>query len=123
VTGGIVVDYEELHRLARVWAAAADAFGRLSLRVAVLTLSPAIFEGAAFDAFGAARAQAALTAVALGPSGLAGLAAVLAADAVHLDAVVAREQLVDDLPVTQLAALGRWLVVAGWRLPTSPSAT
>jgi hypothetical protein len=123
VTRGIIVDYEELHRLARVWAAAAEALGGLSLRVAALTLSPAIFEGAVFDGFGAARAQAAITTAALGPSGLAGLAAVLAADAVHLDAVVAREQLVDDLPVTQLAALGRWLVAASWRLPTSPSAT
>jgi hypothetical protein len=120
VSGGIVVDYEELHRLARVWAAAADTLGRLAFRVADVTVSPAVFESALFDPGGVARAQVAITTAVLA---LARLAAELATDAVHLDAVVAREQLVDDLPAGQLAALGSWLVAANWRVAFSPGAT
>jgi hypothetical protein len=101
----IVVDYEELRRMSSVWAEASLTLGRLGTRVAELTMSPEIVTNAVFDPPGAARCEAAILAAALGPHGLAVLAAKLAGDAALLRVVVMKEQLVDDLPLRQLGAL------------------
>jgi hypothetical protein len=106
----VVVDYEELRRMASVWAEAAATIGRLGFRVADLALTAEIVTNAVFDPAGAARCETAILDAAIGPHGLAMLAAALAADAALLRAVVAKEQLVDDFPIRQLAALEAALV-------------
>ncbi len=123
MSGQIVVDYEELHRMSRVWSAASETLARLAMAVAELAASPAIFANAIFDPLGATRSQAAIGRAAMGRAGLVGLAAALAVDAVHLDAVVAREQFVDDFPASRLAAVGRWMLTASYRLPIEPLST
>jgi pimeloyl-ACP methyl ester carboxylesterase len=101
----IVVDYDELRGMSSVWAEASLTLGRLGARVAELAIAPEIVTNAMFDPAGAARSEAAILAAAIGPHGLAMLAAKLAGDAALLRAAVAKEQLVDDLPVRQLIAL------------------
>jgi hypothetical protein len=120
VSGAIVVDYEELHRLSRVWSAAAVEVGRLGARVAELAASPAVIAGAVLDPIGSVRAAAAITGATFGRHGLAALSGLLAADAIRLDAAVAREQLVDDLPVGQLAAFTGFALTLPPRLAATP---
>ncbi|HTC69661.1 MAG TPA: hypothetical protein VK662_08840 [Acidothermaceae bacterium] len=91
--------------MSSVWSEAASTFGRLGFRVAELTTAPEIVTNALFDPAGALRCEGAILAAALGPHGLAILAAKLAADSGLLRAVVVKEQLVDDLPARQVAAL------------------
>ncbi len=119
----IVVDYEELHRLSAVWGAAARALAAQGSAVALLAAEPAIAENAVFDPLGAARVEWHLAAVVTGPHGLLSVSARLGFDALALQAVVRKEQLVDDLPVAQLGRLAEWLAVAGFRLPFAPAAT
>jgi hypothetical protein len=120
VSGAITVDYEELHRMSRVWAAAAVEFGRLSSAVCAIVESPAIVAGALLDPVGAMRADAAILRAALGSRGLAVLAATVATDALRLGSVVAREQVVDDLPTSQVEALAGFAMQAPWRLALRP---
>ncbi len=96
--------------MSAVWAEAASTIGRLGLRVADLTVTAEIVTNAVFDPAGATRCETAILEAAVGPHGLAMLAAKLAADAALLRAVVAKEQLVDDFPIRQLAALEASLV-------------
>jgi len=103
--GNVVIDYEELRRMSSVWSEAASTLGRLGYRVAELTMAPQIVTNAVFDPAGALRCEMGILAAAVGPHGLATLAARLAADSVLLRAVVVKEQLVDDLPARQVAAL------------------
>jgi pimeloyl-ACP methyl ester carboxylesterase len=120
--GRIVVDYEELHRLSRVWDAAARRLARQALSVAALAADPAIALEAAFDPLGAARSERAILSASAVPHGLAALSVRLAADAVALDAVVVKEQVVDDFPARELAAFGRSLATAWIALPLDPAA-
>jgi hypothetical protein len=123
VSGRIEVDYEELHRMSRVWSAAAAEFSRLAAAVAALGALPSMLRGFLLDPMGAARAESALMRAAVGPAGLAGLAATVAADSVRLDAVVHREQLADDLPLRQAAAVAADLVELPWTLAIAPVST
>jgi hypothetical protein len=108
----VVVDYEELERMSAVWRAAASAIARLGVGVAGLAAAPEIVRNAIFDPGGAVRAEAGILAAAIGPRSLATLAAGLDIDAVLLAAVVAKEQIVDDLPLRQLWAVESWLIAA-----------
>jgi hypothetical protein len=108
----VVVDYEELDRMSAVWRAAASAVARLGASVAGLAVAPEIARNAIFDPVGAARAEAGILAAAVGPRSLATLAAGLEVDATLLAAVVAKERLVDDVPVRQLWAVESWLIAA-----------
>jgi hypothetical protein len=117
----IVVDYEELRRMSSVWAEASLTLGRLATRVAELTMSPEIVTNALFDPAGAARCEAAILSAALGPHGLAVLAAKLAGDAALLRVVVMKEQLVDDLPLRQLGALDASLLMLPLTASRDPS--
>lgn len=108
----VVVDYEELDRMSAVWRAAASTVARLGARVAGLALAPEIARNAIFDPGGAVRAEASILAAAVGPRSLATLAAGLDIDAVLLETVVAKERLVDDLPLRQLWAVESWLITA-----------
>jgi hypothetical protein len=121
--GRVVVDYEELHRLSRVWAAGARSVGLQAVGAARLSAEPAVFENAVFDPAGAARAESHILEVATGPHGLADLAAKLAVDAIALEAVVTKEQLVDDLPVHELADFAAWLATAPFLVCASPRQT
>jgi hypothetical protein len=124
VSGGrIVVDYEELRRMAGVWSEAAKSLARQGLSVAALAVEPAIAADAVFDPGGAARAEISILAAASVPHGLASLAARLAADSLALDAVVLKEQLVDDFPARKFLALGEWLASAPTRIWAAPGAT
>ena len=121
----IVVDYEELHRLAHVWSAAARALAGQAAAVAAVGVEPAIAANAVLDPIGAARLEYRLGVALTGGSGGAGLAVLaarLAADAVALDAVVTRERLADDLPIAQVATVGRWLATTALRAGTDPVA-
>lgn len=108
--GRVVVDYEELARMSSVWNEAARAMAGLGYRVAALAAAPGLFADAVFDPGGALRAERAIIESAAGRGGLAATAASLALDAVLLKAVVAKEKLVDDLPVHQLLGVESWLV-------------
>jgi predicted esterase len=124
VSGGhIVIDYEELHRLSRVWAAAARSVGLQALGAARLSAEPAMFENALLDPAGAANAEVRILEAADGPNGLATLAARLALDALSLEAVVTKERLVDDLPIRQLLGVEQWLVTAPALVCLSPRQT
>lgn len=120
--GSIVVDYEELRRLSRVWEAAARCLGVQALRVGALAADPAFALGAVFDPWGAAAAERAILAAGAVPRGLAALAVRLAADGVALDAVVLKEQAVDNFPAHELAAFGEWLSTASIAVPADPAA-
>jgi hypothetical protein len=123
VSGAIVVDYDELHRLSAVWRDTAELLARQALSVASVATEPCIFTNACFDPLGAARAEKAIAAAAGAPHGLAALAARIAADGVALEAVVVKEQLVDGLPIRQIGRLESMLVTAPFRLPLAPAAT
>ncbi|HEU5481385.1 MAG TPA: hypothetical protein VFU90_16175, partial [Candidatus Tumulicola sp.] len=73
-----------------------------------------------FDPIGAAHAELAILAAAALPHGLAALSAKFAADGLALEAVVLKEQLVDDFPLRELAAFDGWLATAAFRLPFDP---
>ena len=103
--GRVAVDYEELRRMSSVWSEAASTLGRLGYHVAELTMAPEIVMNTVFDPAGALRCEGAILAGAVGPRGLATLAVRLAADSALLRAVVVKEQVVDDLPARQVAAL------------------
>jgi pimeloyl-ACP methyl ester carboxylesterase len=120
--GQVVIDYEELRRMSSVWSEAASTLGRLGYRVAELTVAPEIVTNTIFDPAGALRCEAAILAAALGPHGLAVLAARLATDSAHLRAVVIKEQLVDDLPARQVAALEATLVTLPFSVLHDPVA-
>lgn len=120
--GTIVVDYEELHRLSRACRDTAEALAREALSVAEAATDPCIFTNACFDPLGAARAEKAIVVAAGAPHGLAALAARIAADSMALEAVVVKEQLVDDLPRKQIERLEAALVIAPFRLPLAPAA-
>lgn len=119
----IVVDYEELHRLAKVWSSAARSLATQALSVAALAVEPAIVANAVFDPLGAARLERSITASVAAPRGLAALAAKLERDRLRLEAVVAKEQLVDDFPVRQVETIAGWWATAPVRLVWSPSQT
>ena len=120
MSGAIVVDYEELHRMSHVWAAAAESLVRQAMSVASITTEPGLLADAVFDPLGAARAETAIVAAAAGPHGLAALATRLAADGFALEAVVVKERLVDDFPSHQLVAFDAMLVTATLRFPFAP---
>jgi hypothetical protein len=104
----VVVDYEELRRMSSVWREAATALARLGCQVAALVASPQVLANAVFAPAAAARFEVAVTTSVAGPHGLAALAGRLAVDSALLTAVVTKEQLVDDLPLHQLRAVGEW---------------
>jgi hypothetical protein len=116
----VIVDYEELDRMAAVWRAAASTVARIGVGVAELAVAPEILADAIFDPAGAARAEAGILGAAVGPHSLTALAAELELDAVLLAAAVAKEQLVDDLPARQLWAVESWLVAAPAALAIDP---
>lgn len=106
--------------MSRVWEAAANSLAHQALSVASLAWAPGIAANAAFDPIGAARAEMAVLAAAAVPHGLAAMSAKFAADGVALEAVVLKEEFVDDFPVRELAAFDGWLTTAGFRLPLDP---
>ena len=118
----VVVDYEELRRLSRVWEAAARRLARQALAVGALAADPAFALHAVFDPWGAAAAERAILAASAVPRGLAALAVRLAAEGVALEAVVIKEQAVDDFPARELAAFCEWLSTAPITLPADPAA-
>jgi hypothetical protein len=120
VTGPIVVDYEELRRMSRVWGVAARSLAEESVAVAACAAEPCIATNAAFDPMGAARSEMAILAAAAIPHGLAAMSAKLAADGLTLEAVVLKEEIVDDFPIRELAAFDDWLTTAAFRLPIDP---
>lgn len=109
--------------MSRVWSAAAEAIARQGLAVTALSAEPCSFADAILDPLGAAHVEACILAAAAGPHGLARLAARLGGDAIALDAVVLKEQLVDDFPVAQFAAVGGWLATAPVRFALAPRST
>jgi len=115
-----IVDYEELARMSAVWGEAAASMARTGFHVAALACSSDLLASAMFDPMGAARAEAGILSAAVGPRGLAALSAGLEVDSVLLKAVIAKEQYVDDLPLHQVAALGRWLVALPLELTLDP---
>ena len=115
-----IVDYEELARMSSVWGEAAASMARAGFRVAALAGSSDLLASALFDPMGAARAEAGILRVAVGPHGLAALGASLEVDSVLLKAVIAKEQYVDDLPLHRVAALERWLVTLPLELSFDP---
>ena len=108
--------------MSRVWEAAARRLAGQALAVGALAADPVIALHAVFDPWGAAAAERAILAASAVPRGLAALAVRLAADGVALEAVVIKEQAVDDFPARELAAFGRWLSTASIALPTDPAA-
>ncbi len=120
MSGRIVVDYEELRRMSRVWAAAAKSLAGQALSVVSLAGEPCIATNAVFDPVGAAHADVAILAAAAVPHGLAAMSAKFAADGLALEAVVLKEEFVDDFPVRELAAFDGWLTTAAFRLPFDP---
>lgn len=120
MSGRVVVDYEELHRLARVWEAAGKTVAGQAISVASLAAEPCIAANAVFDPLGAARAEMSILAAAAIPHGLAAMSVKFVADSAALEAVVLKEELVDDFPVQELAAFDSWLVAAAVRLPFDP---
>lgn len=110
MVSAIVVDYEELRRLAAVWRSAAQSLAQQAFAVGALAADPSIFVDAVFDPLGAAAVERAILAAAGGPHGIGGLSVKFAFDALALDAVVAKEQLADDFPLHQLEEVGRWLL-------------
>lgn len=121
MTGRIVVDYEELRRMSRVWETAATSLARQAVSVAALATQPCVATNAVFDPIGAARAEMAILAAAAVPHGLAAMSAKFAVDGVALEAVVCKEEFVDDFPVRELAAFDRWLSTAALRFPFDPA--
>jgi pimeloyl-ACP methyl ester carboxylesterase len=121
--GHVVVDYEELARMSSVWGEAATAMAGLGYRVAALATSPELIADALFDPRGALRSERAIVNVAAGPGGLAAMAASLAVDAVLLKAVVAKEKLIDDLPMRQLLGVQKWLLTLPVTLVADPRST
>lgn len=116
----IVVDYEELHRLARVWLAASEALGGQAARLGEFAADPAFAIAGVFEPVGVAALGLHLFAIAAGPGGLVEGAARLAADSARLEAAVAKERLVDDFPARELAAVGAWLTLAPVSLAVHP---
>lgn len=122
-SGAIDVDYEELHRLSKVWYQTAELLTRQALLVTQAVAEPWMLTNACFDPLGAVRAEKAIVVAAGAPHGIAALAARLAADSVALEAVVVKEQFVDDLPGRQIERLESALVAAPFRFPLTPAAT
>ena len=120
MSGRVVVDYEELRRMSRVWEDAAKSVARQAVSVAALAAEPCVAANAVFDPMGAAHAEMAILAAAAAPHGLAALSAKFAADGLALEAVVVKEELVDDFPIRELAAFDSWLATAAFRLPFDP---
>lgn len=120
MSGHIVVDYEELRRMAHVWADTAKSLAGQAVSVASLAAEPCIATNAVFDPMGAAHAETSILAAAAIPHGLAAMSARLAADGVALEGVVLKEELVDDFPIRELAAFDEWLATAAFRLPFDP---
>ncbi len=121
MSGRVVVDYEELRRMARVWQHAAKSLAGQAVSVASLAAEPGIAADAVFDPMGAAHAATSILAAAAIPHGLAAMSAKFAVDGVALEAVVLKEEFVDDFPVRQLAAFDDWLATAAFRLPFDPA--
>jgi len=119
----IVVDYEELRRMSAVWAETSKSLAKQAVAVAAMAAESSVLTNAVFDPLGAARVEASILAAATVPHGLAALAARLAADSMVLEAVVAKEQLVDDFPLPELAAFDAWLLTAAVRFPFAPGKT
>ena len=120
MSGQIVVDYEELRRMSRVWGEAAKSLAGQAVSVAALAAEPCVATSAVFDPIGAARAETAILAAAGVPHGLVAMSAKFAADGLALEAVVLKEELVDDFPIRELAAFDNWLTTAAFRLPFDP---
>ncbi len=118
-----VVDYEELARMSSVWGEAARSMARIGFHVAELAGSSELLAGAVLDPMGASRAAAAILRAAVGSHSLTALSAKLEIDSVLLEAVIAKEQYVDDFPLRQCAALDRWLVTAPLEVALDPSRT
>jgi hypothetical protein len=91
--------------------------------VAALAAEPAVVANAVLDPLGAARLERSIMASVAAPRGLAALAAKLERDGLRLEAVVAKEQLVDDFPMRQVETIAGWLATAPIRLSWSPSQT
>jgi hypothetical protein len=123
VSRRVVVDYEELHRMAHVWGRAARALAYQAMCVAASAAEPPLIGGAALDPLGAARAERAIAVAAGGPHGLSALSVAIAADGLALDGVVRTEQLVDDLPAADVGRLAAWLLTAPIELPFAPRRT
>jgi len=121
--GHVVVDYEELARMSSVWAEAATTMAGLGYRVAALATAPELFADAMFDPDGALRSERAIINSAAGPGGLTAMAASLAVDSLLLKTVVAKEKLVDDLPMHQFLGVQQWLVTLPVTLVTDPRST
>ncbi|MGH8889887.1 MAG: hypothetical protein ACRDV3_09050 [Acidothermaceae bacterium] len=121
--GAIVVDYEELRRMSRVWRDTAETLARQAFSVASMATDGCIFSNAVFDPAGAARVETSIVAAAAVPHGLAALAAHLAADGLALEAVVVKEQLVDDFPLRQLLSLDTVITTATVRFAFEPRQT
>jgi hypothetical protein len=117
VSDHIVVDYEELRRMARAWADAARSLAGQALSVASLAAEPCIATNSVFDPIGAAHAETSILAAAAMPHGLAAMSAKLAVDGVALEGVVLREEFVDDFPLRELMDFDGWLATAAFRLP------
>jgi pimeloyl-ACP methyl ester carboxylesterase len=118
--GRVVVDYEELARMSSVWSEAAATMARLGYRVAALSTSIDLLVDAVFDPGGAMRSERAIIDAAAGPGGLAPMAASLAVDALLLKSVVAKEKLVDDMPIHQLLGVQQWLATLPVTLLVEP---
>jgi hypothetical protein len=116
-----IVDYEELARMSSVWGEAAATMARTGFHVAALACSSELLAGAIFAPMSAARAETGILRAAVGPRGLADLSAGLEVDSVLLEAVIAKEQYVDDLPFHQVAALEQWLVTLPLELTLHPT--
>lgn len=87
-----------------------------------LAADGSVVTNAFFDPAGAARAEISIAAASALPHGLAALAAAVAADALMLDAVVGKEQVVDDFPARQLLSLTEMMATATVRFAIAPGA-
>ena len=109
--------------MSSVWGEAATTMAGLGYRVAALATSLELFADALFDPGGALRSERAIINAAAGPGGLAAMAASLAFDALLLKTVVAKEKLVDDLPMHQLLGVQKWLLTLPVTLVSDPRST
>ena len=121
--GAVVVDYEELRRMSRVWRETAESLAKQALSVASIATERCIFTNAIFDPAGAARVETSILAASAIPHGLAALATRIAADGLALEGVVLKEQLVDDFPARQLWSLEAAMSTATVRFAFAPGQT
>ncbi len=108
----IVVDGEDLRRLAGVLADAAASVLTLAVHDHAVMARPLLLASAVSDPVGAARAAAAVAAALDGPHGLLALALRLEADAALLTAARWRYELVDNGPWGELVDLTAALALA-----------